>query len=102
MYYRREGGGFPPPPPGLLQQRSDELGEAVAGSIETALHRTQIAAGDVRDLGVALPLELAQHEYGAVMGGQVTHALVHGFFQIARSEERRVGKECRSRWSPYH
>src|SRR2546430_14701356 len=22
--------------------------------------------------------------------------------QIARSEERRVGKECRSRWSPYH
>src|SRR3712207_1829109 len=22
--------------------------------------------------------------------------------QVARSEERRVGKECRSRWSPYH
>ena len=22
--------------------------------------------------------------------------------QDARSEERRVGKECRSRWSPYH
>src|SRR5256885_9135695 len=22
--------------------------------------------------------------------------------QAARSEERRVGKECRSRWSPYH
>ena len=21
---------------------------------------------------------------------------------IHRSEERRVGKECRSRWSPYH
>ena len=21
---------------------------------------------------------------------------------IPRSEERRVGKECRSRWSPYH
>ena len=21
---------------------------------------------------------------------------------IGRSEERRVGKECRSRWSPYH
>ena len=21
---------------------------------------------------------------------------------MARSEERRVGKECRSRWSPYH
>ena len=21
---------------------------------------------------------------------------------VARSEERRVGEECRSRWSPYH
>ena len=21
---------------------------------------------------------------------------------LTRSEERRVGKECRSRWSPYH
>ena len=27
-----------------------------------------------------------------------------GFFakDVQRSEERRVGKECRSRWSPYH
>ena len=24
------------------------------------------------------------------------------YVMIARSEERRVGKECRSRWSPYH
>ena len=24
------------------------------------------------------------------------------YFQAPRSEERRVGKECRSRWSPYH
>ena len=23
-------------------------------------------------------------------------------YHILRSEERRVGKECRSRWSPYH
>ena len=23
-------------------------------------------------------------------------------FMVPRSEERRVGKECRSRWSPYH
>ena len=30
---------------------------------------------------------------------------INGFGRIgrlARSEERRVGKECRSRWSPYH
>src|SRR5688572_33282948 len=25
-----------------------------------------------------------------------------GIHLFARSEERRVGKECRSRWSPYH
>ena len=24
------------------------------------------------------------------------------FLRTRRSEERRVGKECRSRWSPYH
>ena len=23
-------------------------------------------------------------------------------WSVVRSEERRVGKECRSRWSPYH
>src|SRR3989454_11050646 len=23
-------------------------------------------------------------------------------YDVSRSEERRVGKECRSRWSPYH
>ena len=28
--------------------------------------------------------------------------MVHLYSQEVRSEERRVGKECRSRWSPYH
>src|SRR3712207_7295568 len=27
---------------------------------------------------------------------------VHSSSAAVRSEERRVGKECRSRWSPYH
>ena len=28
---------------------------------------------------------------------------LHGYVIVDdRSEERRVGKECRSRWSPYH
>src|SRR2546429_9636686 len=31
---------------------------------------------------------------------QCPHAEPH--FPLGRSEERRVGKECRSRWSPYH
>ena len=26
----------------------------------------------------------------------------HLMSRVVRSEERRVGKECRSRWSPYH
>ena len=29
-------------------------------------------------------------------------SLSFGSAAFARSEERRVGKECRSRWSPYH
>ena len=31
-----------------------------------------------------------------------TNTLVIKDNQAHRSEERRVGKECRSRWSPYH
>ena len=43
--------------------------------------------------------------------GVTQHALIkkHGVspaqitrLKRGRSEERRVGKECRSRWSPYH
>ena len=30
------------------------------------------------------------------------HSLNRQRQKIRRSEERRVGKECRSRWSPYH
>src|SRR3712207_840689 len=33
---------------------------------------------------------------------QVQERLKHDGFWQDRSEERRVGKECRSRWSPYH
>ena len=29
-------------------------------------------------------------------------ATVAAFMDLCRSEERRVGRECRSRWSPYH
>src|SRR6266511_6491056 len=32
----------------------------------------------------------------------VTDDLSSSDFDLVRSEERRVGKECRSRWSPYH
>ena len=41
------------------------------------------------------------------LDGKVAGELVLGIFllvsiSVLRSEERRVGKECRSRWSPYH
>src|SRR2546426_9172817 len=32
----------------------------------------------------------------------VDHRHERGGGEALRSEERRVGKECRSRWSPYH
>ena len=31
-----------------------------------------------------------------------TISVLKDFRTLLRSEERRVGKECRSRWSPYH
>ena len=34
-----------------------------------------------------------------IMNGEIKD---HGVVLQVRSEERRVGKECRSRWSPYH
>ena len=35
--------------------------------------------------------------------GLTFHRVIADFMiQLTRSEERRVGKECRSRWSPYH
>src|SRR5260370_37542744 len=35
-------------------------------------------------------------------GNQTRAAVLLGITRDTRSEERRVGKECRSRWSPYH
>ena len=35
------------------------------------------------------------------MLGLLAEAVREGV-ELIRSEERRVGKECRSRWSPYH
>src|SRR5580698_1000448 len=48
----------------------------------------------------ALPdgFNFAVYEYWLVFGAAGASAPAVS----ARSEERRVGKECRSRWSPYH
>src|SRR2546430_5526082 len=49
----------------------------------------------------APPVELPDDAYPFVMntGRQLYHWHTG---TMTRSEERRVGKECRSRWSPYH
>src|SRR3712207_9116994 len=64
--------------------RVSRVRDRVMGSAQetraSAQYRTQSAAGTVQDK--------AQGAAESVQG--------------ARSEERRVGKECRSRWSPYH
>src|SRR5574341_2610344 len=44
-----------------------------------------------------LPMALAADAYGSVYVADQQSKFINKF----RSEERRVGKECRSRWSPY-
>src|SRR3989441_735197 len=58
----------------------------------------------------ALPSTLSVTQGGVAGVETVTAVLTSGQAQsvtfsisgLPRSEERRVGKECRSRWSPYH
>src|SRR5258707_10247234 len=73
---------------------------------------SDLAEGMLHDIlvdleqGIRSPdFSIGEHVYKDVM----KHALRAFFYQRAgfekkpeRSEERRVGKECRSRWSPYH
>ena len=55
-----------------------------------------------------LPSLLGMLATGMVLGPYVLNLLDGSILGISpelrkmRSEERRVGKECRSRWSPYH
>jgi len=56
-------------------------------------------------IGFAIPAELAQEVTQAIIkNGHVSRGwLGVSFIPLDdRSEERRVGKECRSRWTPYH
>ena len=53
---------------------------------------------------VALPAQ-ARKQLGLEPGDQLvvlTDPAQELALILCRSEERRVGKECRSRWSPYH
>ena len=46
-----------------------------------------------------------KEKIGYGMGDAASHIIFDNvmlYMMFFRSEERRVGKECRSRWSPYH
>ena len=48
-----------------------------------------------RDIEVEEPTAEDLYQVGTI-------AAIRQVIKLPRSEERRVGKECRSRWSPYH
>ena len=65
---------------------------------------------EMHDLYVSFDVKSLQKEMfrkrsfpRVVMNPQdANHEFIRGNVELVRSEERRVGKECRSRWSPYH
>ena len=72
----------------------------------TAVYMDPINPILIHDIGFAGgPLGSDAHALG-VLGGHLGYSLAVlaslGVGLVPRSEERRVGKECRSRWSPYH
>src|SRR2546430_10802350 len=59
----------------------------------------------VKDIGAAIPGHgglLDRFDSLVLVPPAVYHYLSLFLGPLGRSEERRVGKECRSRWSPYH
>ena len=75
------------------------------GSLEHRHFTDVIDYLDPGDLLVAnktrvMPARLVGHKRGT--GGVAETLLLKRREDLDRSEERRVGKECRSRWSPYH
>src|SRR5256885_8164890 len=60
-------------------------------------HRTWVFFGDERAVPPDHPDSNYRMAHETLLGKVPIPAA-----QVLRSEERRVGKECRSRWSPYH
>ena len=82
-------------------------------TLESSMESLMALRGHVCELGPEVILELrgkighcALETLTSLRVDMCRKALIHleGFFLLLwyRSEERRVGKECRSRWSPYH
>ena len=69
----------------------------------------QADAGEIRVKGAPVRIRDPRDAIAAGIGMVHQHFMLVDTFTVlenlilgARSEERRVGKECRSRWSPYH
>src|SRR5256885_7643115 len=60
------------------------------------------ALGYAISFGLALLIGLGLHASGLVKSPLLVGIALSATSLGIRSEERRVGKECRSRWSPYH
>ena len=77
---------------------------AEGGSIKIS---TGIDSGSFRQVAASKRMNLVLLSlFALLLIGTFVHAYSYealGFsIRVERSEERRVGKECRSRWSPYH
>ena len=51
---------------------------------------------------ILLVVDLTEGSLAIGRKAQALAAALGAEVELLRSEERRVGKECRSRWSPYH
>ena len=56
---------------------------------------------EIKNLTKAFDGRTVLNDINAVFETGKTNLII-GRSGLLRSEERRVGKECRSRWSPYH
>ena len=62
----------------------------------------QLAQGEARLRRAQHEEKILEHQMKQLTRKERTHRLCTRGAMLERSEERRVGKECRSRWSPYH
>ena len=76
---------------------------AEEASISALMDRVARTAPFHRELAKLGTEEQAVFDHTSLPGVPFVAALcIRTLPDTARSEERRVGKECRSRWSPYH
>ena len=68
----------------------------------TPATRSRRIARDEPTLSVVIPCLNEEENITEVVTRALSVMEREGIDGEVRSEERRVGKECRSRWSPYH